>query len=94
MTLKFTKKSLSVLFNFVVFERLPLRTRNIDLGICCPSAKKRKWKMMMAFQTDKDTGIATDFSSKFKQNPQYYARNFLVGLGPHSTPLFLFKGTL
>ena len=90
-----SKQVLSVfIFNFVVFERLPLKTRNIDLERCCPSARKRKWKMMMAFQTDKDTGIATDFSTKFKQNPQYYARNFLVGLGPHSTPLFLFKGTM
>ena len=75
-----------------MFERIPLKTRNLDLGKCCPTVKKRKWKMMMAFETDKDTGIATDYSTKFKRNPQYYARNFLVGLGPHSTPLFLFKG--
>ena len=47
--------------------------------------------MLMAFATDR-TGIATGYSSKFLKNPEYYSRNFLVGLGPHSNPLFLFKG--
>ena len=50
--------------------------------------------MMMAFETDKATGVATGYSSKFLKNPDYYSRNFLVGLGPHSTPLFLFKDIL
>ena len=80
-------------FFFSVFEKNFLKVRSLDLNLCCPIIKRRKWKMLMAFSTDR-TGIATGYSSKFLRNPEYYSRNFLVGLGPHSTPLFLFKDIL
>ena len=48
--------------------------------------------MVMALKEDKRTGVATGLSEKFSKNPDYYARNFLVGLGSHTMPVFLFKG--
>ena len=76
---------------YSVFERKHLKVKSLDLQTCCEYARKRKWKMVMALSTDK-TGISTGLTPKFLKNPDYYSRNFLVGLGPHTTPLFLFKG--
>jgi hypothetical protein len=50
--------------------------------------------MIMALKEDKRTGIATGLSEKFEKNPEYYSRNFLIGLGHHTMPLFLFKGDI
>ena len=72
-----------------VFSESELRVKSLNLGICCPG---RKWKMIMALKEDKRTGIATGLSEKFEKNPEYYSRNFLIGLGHHTMPLFLFKG--
>ena len=74
-----------------VFSESELRVKSLNLGICCPG---RKWKMIMALKEDKRTGIATGLSDKFEKNPEYYSRNFLIGLGHHTMPLFLFKGDI
>ena len=73
-----------------VFDERDLAVKSLNLSICCPQGKK--WKMIMALKEDKRTGIATGLSEKFEKNPEYYSRNFLIGLGHHTMPLFLFKG--
>ena len=73
-----------------VFAEGPLTVRGLNLDICCP--ERKKWKMILALKEDKRTGIATGLSEKFQQNPDYYSRNFLIGLGHHTMPVFLFKG--
>ena len=62
----------------------------------------------MASQADKRSRVAVGLSEKFERNPDYYSRysssppgavsrhprNFMVGLGAHTMPVFLFKGWL
>ena len=58
-------------------------------------------------QQDKRTEVATGFSDQFNKNPEYFSRwrriwrkklfaifsrNFMVYLGKHTMPVFLFKG--
>ena len=50
--------------------------------------------MFMPLEKYNRTGIAIDLTEKLKRNPDYYTRNFLVDLGQHTTPLFLFKNIL
>ena len=72
-----------------VFEPDALSVRGLNIDTCC---KSRPWKMVMALKADKRTGVATGLSEKFAKNPDYYARNFLVLLGSHTMPVFLFQG--
>ena len=74
-----------------VFEPENLSVKALNIGTCC---KSRPWKMVMALKEDKRTGVATGLSEKFFRNPDYYSRNFLVGLGSHTIPVFLFKGKI
>ena len=75
-----------------VFDEEPLIVRSLNLDVCCK--RRKKWKMIMALKEDKRTGIATGLADKFVKNPDYYSRNFLIGLGHHTMPLFLFKGKI
>ena len=74
-----------------VFEPESLSVRALNLDTCC---KSRPWKMVMALKEDRRTGVATGLSEKFSKNPDYYSRNFLVGLGSHTMPVFLFQGNV
>ena len=73
-----------------VFNDGPLSVRSLNLDFCCND--RTKWKTIMALKEDKRTGIATGLNPRFEKNPEYYSRNFLVELGHHTMPLFLFKG--
>ena len=73
-----------------VFNEGPLSVRSLNLDFCCKDRKK--WKTIMALKEDKRTEIATGLNPRFEKNPEYYSRNFLVELGHHTMPLFLFKG--
>ena len=73
-----------------VFNEKNLTVRSLNLDFCCN--QRKKWKMIMALKEDKRTGISTGLTEKFETNPEYYSRNFVIGLGHHTMPLFLFKG--
>ena len=72
-----------------VFEPESLSVRALNFDTCCKSRK-----MVMALKEDRRTGVATGLTEKFSKNPDYYSRNFLVGLGSHTMPVFLFQGNI
>ena len=75
-----------------VFRADTLKVHSLNLKVCCKDSKS--WNTLSALKEDKRTGIATGLTEDFTKNFRKYSRNFVVGLGPHTVPLFLFKEIL
>lgn len=78
-----------------VFEEENLSVKSLGLDTCCKSRRLRKsWKKVKPLKEDKRTGVATGLNERFSTNPDFYLRNFMVDLGSHTMPVFLFKDIL
>ena len=76
-----------------VFNADHFSVKELNLLTCCERFQK-KWKKVSALKSDKRTGVSLGLAPKFEKNSEKYSRNHLVGLGPHTMPVFLYKEVL
>ena len=70
----------------MVFKKKHLGIGTFDFYKCGCTPGAQDWIHLLNLH--KTTGVAT----RLTDNPEKYSRNHLLGLGPHSVPLFLIKG--
>jgi hypothetical protein len=76
-----------------VFNEDHFTVHELKLATCCERYQK-KWPKLRGLKEDRRTGVSLGLSPKFEKNIEKYSRNHIVGLGPHTMPVFLYKDIL
>ena len=75
-----------------VFDTSKSSITTLRPSACCTG--RNKFKTINAFDIHKETKVGLNWNQDFLANASCYRRSHLVQLGPHSTPIFLFKDWL